>query len=428
MSDAEATPGTLSETAARVRRLRRLVIVTLVLGGLGAAGWGLYRGTVAYVRRSCDSGCRAARAAKEWDRLEALALRWTWWQRDSALPWVFAAQAALERGESEQAAEYLRQSPDSDPKTLEVLLQLTDLLFGTLNQPFEAAATCERLLRIDPALGEAHRRLTFFYAVTVQRAKMVAQAREAIERDCDIPETYAYVIGAEWLTFSNGFEWNTRWLAKHRDHETLLAARAVHFVKSKALEDSTGQVEDESGAARTADYERVMNEYVARFPKNLELLNYFLTKACLTGNASRVAELLGQAPPAAIDDNRFWRYKGWLHAARRELALAEVAYRRALKLNPYDWHSQHELADVMRRLQKYDEVESLESRSMEGKALYREIVQLPDMKSIPTPLLRRMAAYAEACGDYAIATHLSWRIDTMRQGDQWNRPSSSPNG
>jgi tetratricopeptide (TPR) repeat protein len=373
---------------------------------------------VAYVRSSYESRCQAARAQRDWPTVEVQARAWTRWQADRALPWLLAAEAAEEQQQHAQAAAYLEQLPDGDPKTTAARLKLVDLYFGPLNQPFAGAATCERILQSDPACGEAHRRLTFFYAMTVQRAKMVQQARAAIEHHCDVPETYVYIIGADWLTFSNAYEWNCRWLTRDPNNELFLAARAVHFIGAKALDESADTVEDESGTAKTAKHERIMTEYLERFPRNAELLSYFLKKACAGGKIERVRELLARAPPEAVDDNRFWRFKGWLHAARKESTLAEGAYRRALTLNPYDWHSQHELADLMRRARKYEEVEVLEARSLQGKELRKAILVLPDIQSIPPPLLQRMAAYAEACGDYPVAQRLWIRIEKSLEKNQ----------
>ncbi len=144
---------------------------------------------------------------------------------------------AQQQGNLTQAAAYLQRIPDTDPQAPESLLALVDFQFNDLNKPFEAEATCQRILRIDPANGEAHRRLVFFYGMTLQRQKMARQARQAIERSCDIPDTYVHVLGADWLTFSNAYELNGRWLQNDPDNELLLVARALHYVGAKALDE-----------------------------------------------------------------------------------------------------------------------------------------------------------------------------------------------
>ena len=294
MTPADSVVAPTAVSTIRLRRALRMCWAALALAVLGVGGWGVYRATLAYVRSGYESRCRAARAKRDWPALESLARTWTRWQADRALPWLLAAEAAEERQQHAQAAAYLEQLPDGDPKTPAARLLLVDLYFGPLNQPFAGAATCERILQNDPASGEAHRRLTFFYAMTVQRAKMVHQARKAIDHHCDVPETYVYVIGADWLTFSNAYEWNCRWLTQDPNNELFLAARAVHYIGARALDESADTVEDESGVAKTAEHERIMAEYLERFPRNAELLSYFLKKACASGNVERVRELLSR--------------------------------------------------------------------------------------------------------------------------------------
>src|SRR5207244_2635452 len=102
-----------------------------------------------------------------------------------------------------------------------------------------------------------------------------------------------------------------------------------------------------------------------------------LEQSCKSGNIDRVAELLAAAPPEASDDNRFWRFKGWLHAARGELLPAEEAYQSAISKNPYDIASVQQLADVMRRLQKQNEADLLQKLAAEGTDIRRDLLRLP---------------------------------------------------
>lgn len=414
MSNSSLDADALAVDRARVRRVIVLLSACTSIGLVAAILWGGWVGCKSYRVRSLQSQCMAAKSAKDWKTLQTQALAWAWWEPERALPWVCAAMGAQQQGDLTQAAEYLRQIPDTDPQAAESLLALADFQFHELNKPFDAEATCQRILRINPAEGEAHRRLIFFYGMTLQRQKMARQAREAIEHHCDIPDTYVHLIGADWLTFSNAYELNGLWLKNDPANELLLVARALHYVGSAALDEAASERQDESGVTKTALHEKVLTDYLARFPRNLELLGYFLKKACLSGNVERATELLAQAPPEAVDDNRFWRFKGWVHAAQQQYPLAEAAYRHALLLNPYDWRSQHELADVMRKLKRYDEVEVFQAQALEGKELRQAIVRLPNVTDIPTPLLQRIAAYAQTCGETMVAESLSERIATMR--------------
>ncbi len=145
-------------------------------------------------------------------------------------------------------------------------------------------------------------------------------------------------------------------------------------------------MQDESGRRKIALHEKVLTEYLGRFPRNLELLSYFLKQGLPQRKRWSVrSNCWHRRPPKPSSDNRFWRFKGWVHAAQRQYPLAEAAYRHALQLNPYDWHSQHELADVMRKLKKHAQVEVLQAQALEGKELRKAIMQLPNVQDIPTP-------------------------------------------
>ena len=76
-------------------------------------------------------------------------------------------------------------------------------MFGQLSQPAEAVRTLERILAINPGSCDAHQRLTFYYAITLQRMKTAAETRRTIEIGCDLPETYVYLMGADWLILAN---------------------------------------------------------------------------------------------------------------------------------------------------------------------------------------------------------------------------------
>jgi len=124
-----------------------------------------------------------------------------------------------------------------------------------------------------------------------------------------------------------------------------------------------------------------------------------------------VARLLASAPAEAAGDHRFWRYQGWLHAARGELAEAETAYRNALALNCYDFVSRHQLAGVRRRFRRMEEVKTLEELAAEGKALRRDVLRLERVDRVPRSVLQRMAEYARKCGDHAVAGKLLMRLE-----------------
>jgi uncharacterized protein YecE (DUF72 family) len=95
---------------------------------------------------------------------------------------------------------------------------------------------------------------------------------------------------------------------------------------------------------------------------------------------------------------------------RDELTEAEAAFRHALQINPYDYHSCHQLAGVMRRLRQPDQAAMLEGLATEGSALRKVILQLPDVSRVSPELLERIARYAASSGDSAVANRIYARL------------------
>jgi tetratricopeptide (TPR) repeat protein len=413
------TSGTPDEVKALDRaKGRRLWWLIGTLGGmlvLAGALWVARRAAI----RSLSAACREANQAEDWERLDALAGRWCMLEWDKAAPLIYRAEAANQTGQWEDAVELLGALPDDDPMTPPALLKCSEILYGPLNRAVEGAEALERAIEIDPKYTEARRRLIYFYAFTLQRRRMVDLAYDTIQHDCDQPETYVYLMLQDSLSFSNGYEENTRWFMGDRDEELFLVARAIYRIRARGL-DEAGNPEDGPRDEEGTPYHRtIVAEYFERFPDNLELLAYFLQLSSTAGDVDEVGRLLARAPQQAADDNRFWRYMGWLHMARGELHHAQESYEKALSLNPYDHISRHQLASVERRQKRPERVEALEQMAREGKAVRREILQLESVDKVPPRLLGRMAVYAEACGDDIVASQLYYRIEQW--SDVWSR-------
>ncbi|MAD81037.1 MAG: hypothetical protein CMJ50_09385 [Planctomycetaceae bacterium] len=380
------------------RNVTRLLIVAAVVCVVSLAYlvYGRYR--VSTLKAACED----AHKSQQWVQLESLATDWIQWQPEVALPWLYAAEAASLQGEELRTATYLYHLPDTDPRSPAALLELSHLQFGKLNQPIAAAATCQRILRVQPDASEAHRRLIFFYAMSRQRARMIAEARRAIQVGCDVPETYLYLIGADWITFTNGYDLNQRWLQSKPEDETFLVAQAFHLVRSSALDD-TSEEKESDGRSKS---ERVMTELLDRFPHNKEILAFHLDLACFRGKEDRVTELLAQVPQDSAEDSRFWRFKGWVHESRQEFAEAERAYLHALKLHPFDGQTLHNMAAICRRNKDLQRVDKYQTLAVLGKDLMRDCLQMPDTQSISNELLQKMVLYADKCGDALVARRL----------------------
>lgn len=394
----------------RSRWWRALVLLAISVTLLTA--WGGYYLMVLYRVNTFSVLCAAASDQRRWHDLEQLATEWARWQPNHAEPWIYAADAARFQGDLDRAIGYLHQVPDNTPLTSGTLLRLSDLLFHDKGSPLEAAEVCRRILEQDPRNVEAHRRLIYIYGMTLDRMNMMLQARRAMDLNCDLPETYIYLLGADWIMFSGAYELNTRWLENHPDEERYLVSQAIHFAGMPAEDESEPM--DEVVRSRREVQAQMVARAFERFPQNLELLVYYLRQASNEGDVQRVAQLLSQAPPEALEDNRFWRFKGWLHAATGEHEAAEAAYRQALRRNPFDWRSQYELADVLRRLRRHDQVDRWAKLAMEGRSLWRTVMELPDVQSAPISLMQRIAQYARDCGDNRFANCLEYRLATTK--------------
>jgi len=403
----------------RVLSWRRLFLLGIV-SAVGLGGWwGWKLGRAAFFRQAC----LAAKAAEDWPSMEEQAVCWSQVAPGSAAPFVYAAEAALAADAMDRAAGYLDQVPDHDPAAVAALLERVDMLFADLAEPLDAAATCQRILTIDSGCGPAHQRLTFFYAVTLQRSQLAAQARQAIERGCELPEAYVYLIGADWITLSNIVPVNQPWRAKHPDEELFCVAIARGEVAARGLEFSLAfeQAPDDRDGTASATARQLQTTF-DRFPKNLELLAFFLEEAITVGDPNRVIDLLALVPAAGQQDNRFWRYKGWLHATRGEQSEAHEALTQAVALNPFDFAARHYLADLARKRGDVQQAEQLARLAEQGRRLRRTILQQPEVRAMPLPVMRQIADYAEACGQPEIADRLTVRIEQLRV----SQPAAGP--
>ena len=408
-------------------RLAVVGLVAVAFAGLivrGIVGWNEARAG------RLGEACRKAHEAEDYAAEELLARQWITALPGAAEPLFFLAQAQLGLGKQREASDTLWQLPDGDRLTLTALGDRADLLFGDLRDPREAARTCERILALDPANGDAHRRLCFFYAATLQREKLAAQARKAIDLGCETPETYVYLVGSDWLTLSNTLSVNQHWLQATPDDELFLVAAARGFVSNSGLEADVaaageGEGEGEGEEKGVPEHDRRLGELLERFPGNPEVLAYFLQKATTRGDIDAVTSLLGQARPEAEGDNRFWRFKGWVHEQSDEPAEAEAAYRRALELDPYDFAAQHQLGGVLRKAEKLDEAAGFSRLAAEGRALRKTILEQPDVRTIPPGILREMGGYAAGCGDRDVAGRITTRLQQLKSPPKASRTPTS---
>lgn len=390
---------------------RYIVIVAVLLVVLPLGWWGFaeYQEQARWKRRAeLNTRCRQLSDEGKWVELEQLAREWRQWNPDSDESLLFLADARLNQGDVVEAQDYLQRLPDTSDKIIPSLLLASELQLGPGNLPLAAPETLERVLKIDPSSSTAQQRLIFFYALTLQRTKMLKQLRQAVATRSEPIEAYVYLVLSSHMSLTNGISYTSRWLQSDPENELLKVARAVHYADTM---DSAASADDEPEAEKQARYQ-VMVNLLNEFPQNHALLRYFLRKKMQDFDVEAVGQMLEQIPEST-DSSVFWRYRGWHHAQNDELQKAERAYRKSLDLDRLDWHVWHELAGVLRRKGELDEAEELQKISVTGKDLRKELRQMTNVAAVSPELLVRIRDYAEMCGDVLVTRSLSGRIKEM---------------
>ncbi len=391
----------------------KVVLGVVVVAGVVLVGYQYWHKGRAYAVRA---NCLGARQVRNWAETEQLAIEWAALEPLLADPLIIAAQAAMERGNFGAAGDYLDALPDDDPKTVPALLQRVDLMFGQLSRPAEAVRTLERILTLDPGSCEARQRLTFYYAITLQRMKTAEVTRQAIEVGCDMPETYVYLMGSDWLTLANTESVNLRWLQENPGTELFEVAVVRGELANRGLEDSL-QDEETAAAGSTSDVaqsrENRLRELFDTYPENIEARAYFIQKAQTAGDVEEVTRLMAAAPPTALEDNRFWRFKAWVHGTRDELEEANTAYLKARELFPYDAIALHEQAVIQRKMGNEEEAARLADLADRGRTLRRTILQQPSVQATNPETMMEIADYIADCGGTDVASRLRERVKAM---------------
>lgn len=400
----------LSEMQRISLRRRLLVVLTCSLIGivgivLAAQAWTDYRED-AFARR-----CDTASAASDWKSLHRCALAWTECSPENGDAWLALAEAQRRLGDLELTARSLEQVPSDDPRKLTTLAMLAELQFMGLNRPLEAVETWRTMLETDPDADVARQRIIYFLAMTLQRSALREQIYIAMERHTEPREAYTYLLLANALNFSDGLPKLTEWRESAPHDETLRIAHA--FYSAKATRNARRVIAE----TRSDPEEEVslMDECLEEYPQHLEVLAFHIERAIEAGDPMRVEELLAGVPDEAARDGRFWRYRGWLDSIMGNLADSETAYRQAIKLSPYDWRARHELAGVLRRLNRAEEAAPLAEIATFGKRLEQRLFELENPSMVSGELLEVIRGYAEAVGDQRVVDALEYRFRSPSQ-------------
>ncbi len=378
----------------------------VLLGALGLLS------TAWFQRKQLDrlgNELKSAERAGNWQRVEILAREWAAQRPQDYESWQAAADAALNLNRPDAAVQYLEAMPDGAP--LNAYLQLGYLQMQVLQDPIATKATCDKTLQFYPTDSETHERLLYYYTMTGQRNAITQEAKRALRLGCDTLTTYAYLFGAKWLTFTNGYETNQRWLQKYPDSELFEVASVVHMPSYVFLDvlaqDSVAAGEEPRPLEYAAE---CVAELRNKYPQNLELLALETRNLCRAGQVELVAERLSLQLPGMADDNRFWRFKGWYLAQLERWQEALEAYQRALELEPFDWTSQLEIAAVLRATEGFEASATMQNRADTGKRLMMAVQKCPALHQLEPPsLYDDLESYFLLCEQEGLARQLRER-------------------
>jgi tetratricopeptide (TPR) repeat protein len=388
-------------------RLRIALLSVMLIVGISVAAIPVFYWWHARQTRFYSDACQAASEAESWERLKRISTEWVEWDPTSSEGWVHVADARLKLSEFEAAADAMARVDESHPNVLRILEARGDLLFSELNRPYEAVENWRHMLEIDELSTVARQRLIYFYAITMQREKMREEILRAMELRCEPLESYAYLLLAYEVTFSDGLRLTRKWLESYPEDETLKVASAVYL--AKFAENNTIRV---LGTRSVGEGDlSVVSDYLETYPDNLEILAFHLEKAVFEGDENRVVEILGMCPPSAERDCRFWRARGWLLALRERYDEAAVALEKCIELNPFDWRGRLFLSGVLRQLGRFDEANLHSDLQTEGKELQEILFLRPNARSIDQPLANRIFQYAVRTGPEIVPESLAWWIE-----------------
>lgn len=380
-----------------------------------AAAWGGYRGWRWHQTGRFREQCVAAREAEDWHTERDVARRWTAWDPTAGRAWWYAAEAAQELDDLEDLAYCLGRVPPSDPKVVFALVEKANLEWTALNRPLEALETSKQVLARDPRVIEIQSRLISFYAMNLQRAKMLSAIRAAIDVGAEPKESYAYLLLADLLSFTNGSDLNSRWLTAAPDELRFKIGLAVHTSMGIAQNAEVSASADATGLDREAMQQ--IQWFLDAAPHDPVLLTYLMFRAYQASDVDRMGELLKQVDETSVDDHMVWVYRCWYHIASDEFPQAEESIQEALRLHPLSPLAHHEYANMLRKMQRpAADVEERQKLAAAGREIRTMLLRLSSALDITPEIIELIAEYAERCDDQQVARSVRSRLDPSRIG------------
>ena len=391
----EVAPEVLVTPARMVKG--RVFLICLITAGLVLASWGAVRGWSAYWTRSFRIECQTMKGQADWRSLRQVADRWVAWDPQSNLGWWFAAEAAQNLSDFSAMARYLSQVPPTDPNYLLSLVEKANLEWTALNLPLEAIKTSEKILSIDPEIVEVHSRLVSFYAMNLQRVAMLKAIHRAMENNSQTREMYTYYVMADLLSYTNGSQMNSRWLASSPDEPRFKIGLGVHTAMNLAMNVDSARTEDAVRLDQEAN--RQLDFFLEKAPGDSVLLTYMMHRAYQAGDIEKVSQLLQKVSDDSVDDHMVWVYRAWYHTMMGQLDDSENAIQEAIRLHPASPLAHHEYANLLRKRGQLNLVEREQNLAALGRELRTRLLREANANSIEADILMDIAKYLRACGD-----------------------------
>ena len=352
-----------------------------------------------------EEQCHELKRKQDWAELAKISEAWSKLEPLVASPWLYRAEAA--EGVSDWAAlvQYLDRVPRDDYRAVPSLLSKAIVEFEKLNRPWDGARTCDEILELNPQVLVAHKQTVFFYMMTLQRKEALRRVRRAIRLRRESPETYIFLVSANWLNPAALYRNNTIWLESDPNSEIFEVARAMPIYTTSA--------KDDPKQAAVVEHIPTVEKLLEKYPHNPELLSFLISLAITNGDLERVQELLSAFPEELADtDARYWRARAWCEDALGQFDLAEKSLRRGFALDPYWWVIHFQLHDLLRRLGRLDESAYFFKVYQLAKDLSIEITSLNNSPENldEKKFCRQLLVLAELIEDHDVIATLKHRV------------------
>ncbi|MBD3674813.1 MAG: hypothetical protein HUJ26_14945 [Planctomycetaceae bacterium] len=406
--DSNDTSSEIDPSPPQKNGLGRLLLITLVFLLVGA-GLGVFVSLQNRAEKQQEQFRALSSEAvnkEEWGRLEIVAQKWLDWDADNNDALMFLAEAQLQSGELAEAADTLGRVSDGYQAAIAALSYRGEILSSDLHLAYEAESTWKRILELDPENTHAHQRLITFYALSIQRQKMVDQIRESMKRNAEPPEAYAYLILTNAMGFTSGLVQVQNWRKHYPEDETFEVAEAIY----KAKYENRSKADDEFEKSPIAPgNQTLINDCLKKYPQNIEILAFHLELNAYFGKTDRVIELLQKAPPEAMKDARFWRHRAWLLRQTQQQQKGLEALEKSLEIDPFSWRSRWLKAEILRQLGREQEAIETQELAIAGKLLEEKLYKT-DGRALKWGLVMEMHGYIEQLGQTEVLSSLNYRI------------------